>query len=143
MGANADVRADAERVRAQYGVTVDEHCNIPPALLAKVGRNLHLQPRHPLNTIKQLIQDALQKSARRLNEEPYAVHDRLSPFVTTQQNFDDLLTPPDHVSRRPTDTYYANASVILRTHTSAHQTQLIRAAEVRRQSLAFSPAAPR
>ena len=33
--------------------------------------------------------------------------------------------PSDHVSRRPTDTYYVNAKHVLRTHTTAHQRQLL------------------
>jgi len=51
--------------------------------------------------------------------------DSLSPFVTVKQNFDDLLIPPTHVSRSPSDTYYINKGAVLRTHTSAHQSQLI------------------
>ncbi len=29
--------------------------------------------------------------------------------------------PPDHISRKPTDTFYINEKQLLRTHTSAHQ----------------------
>lgn len=32
-------------------------------------------------------------------------------------NFDDLLIPPDHVSRSPIDTYYVDDQRVLRTHT--------------------------
>ncbi|EKX42167.1 hypothetical protein GUITHDRAFT_74102, partial [Guillardia theta CCMP2712] len=42
------------------------------------------------------------------------------------QCFDDLLIPKDHVSRRPSDTYYLDQDRLLRTHTSAHQTELLR-----------------
>merc|ERR1712194_158165 len=52
--------------------------------------------------------------------------DSLPPVVSTQQNFDDLLTPVDHVSRSANDTYYINDTHCLRTHTSAHQTELMR-----------------
>jgi len=48
------------------------------------------------------------------------------PVVTTQQCFDDLLVPEDHVSRKPTDTFYLNKQLLLRPHTSAHQTQFLR-----------------
>uniref|UniRef100_A0A914RG33 Phenylalanyl-tRNA synthetase domain-containing protein n=1 Tax=Parascaris equorum TaxID=6256 RepID=A0A914RG33_PAREQ len=37
-----------------------------------------------------------------------------------------LLTPVDHISRRPTDTYYVNKDYCLRAHTSAHQHHLIK-----------------
>lgn len=43
-----------------------------------------------------------------------------------EQNFDQLLIPPDHVSRQPSDTYYVDAERVLRCHTSAHQTSLMR-----------------
>lgn len=52
--------------------------------------------------------------------------DSLPPVVTTKQNFDELLTPPDHVSRSANDTYYIDQAHCLRTHTSAHQTELMR-----------------
>ena len=45
------------------------------------------------------------------------------------QNFDALLVPVDHVSRRVHDTYYANEATVLRTHTSAHQIHLMTAGE--------------
>tara|TARA_Y100000034_G_scaffold75549_1_gene90740 strand:+ start:5384 stop:6409 length:1026 start_codon:yes stop_codon:yes gene_type:complete len=48
------------------------------------------------------------------------------PVVTTTQNFDELLIPEDHVSRSLKDTYYVDKNHVLRTHTSAHQTQHLR-----------------
>ncbi len=51
--------------------------------------------------------------------------DDMSPIVSTQQNFDSLLVPPDHVSRNRSDTYYLTHDTVLRTHTSAHQTTLL------------------
>jgi phenylalanyl-tRNA synthetase alpha chain len=39
--------------------------------------------------------------------------------------FDDLRVGKDHVSRKPSDTYYLNENTVLRTHTSAHQTHFI------------------
>lgn len=50
--------------------------------------------------------------------------------MTSRQNFDVLLVPPGHVSRSPKDTYYANHDIVLRTHTSAHQSQFIASGEV-------------
>lgn len=49
------------------------------------------------------------------------VSTNLNPIVTTQNNFDVLNIPADHVSRKSTDTYYINDQYLLRTHTSAHQ----------------------
>ncbi|ORZ39638.1 hypothetical protein BCR44DRAFT_1251722 [Catenaria anguillulae PL171] len=53
--------------------------------------------------------------------------DDLPPVVSTKQNFDDLLFPPDHPGRSVHDSYYLNQTHLLRTHTSAHQTQSLRA----------------
>lgn len=59
----------------------------------------------------------------------FAFHDTLDPDVTVKANFDDLGFLPDHPGRSRGDTYYLNGSHVLRTHTSAHQADLIRAGE--------------
>ena len=43
-----------------------------------------------------------------------------------QANFDDLLFPENHPGRAPSDTYYLSDELMLRAHTSAHQTELMR-----------------
>ena len=48
------------------------------------------------------------------------------PIVTKTQCFDDLLIPPDHPGRQPSDTYYIDDKTLLRTHTSAHQSEHLR-----------------
>ena len=58
--------------------------------------------------------------------EPFMFFDSLSPEVSVEANFDELLIPPDHVSRAPTDTFYLDDRTVLRTHTSAHQNELMR-----------------
>jgi phenylalanyl-tRNA synthetase alpha chain len=50
----------------------------------------------------------------------------LSPIVSVESNFDSLLIPQDHVSRSKSDTYYLNKETVLRCHTSAHQTFLLK-----------------
>lgn len=45
----------------------------------------------------------------------------LSPIVTVSNNFDALNIPVDHVSRKPSESYYINEEYLLRPHTSAHQ----------------------
>jgi len=50
----------------------------------------------------------------------------LSPVVSVSQNFDELLTPVDHVSRRPSDTFYLSDTSLLRCHMTAYQTTLLR-----------------
>ena len=53
------------------------------------------------------------------NEE-FVLKTGISPFVSTKKCFDDLFVPKDHVSRRPTDTYYKAEDICLRPHTSVH-----------------------
>lgn len=59
----------------------------------------------------------------------FSIQDGLLPLVDTVNCFDNLLVGPEHVSRRPSDTYYATDSLVLRTHTSAHQCQFIASGE--------------
>jgi phenylalanyl-tRNA synthetase alpha chain len=47
--------------------------------------------------------------------------------VTAVACFDDLRIPPEHPGRQPSDTYYVTDATLLRTHTSAHQSQHLRA----------------
>lgn len=42
-------------------------------------------------------------------------------MVSTEDCFDAMLVPKDHVSRKVTDTYYVNENTVLRAHTSAHE----------------------
>lgn len=95
--------------------------NVTPSIEEKIGQGLLLQRGHPINTLKMRIQSYF--------GDRYSVFDSLSPHVTTQQCFDDLLVPRDHVSRSPSDTFYVNPEVCLRPHTSAHQTEFLRRGE--------------
>ena len=85
--------------------------------------NLHLQPLHPLNTIKRAIESHFNAGS---NPPLFTVVDTLPPVVTTANCFDALLIPSDHISRSPSDTYYVNDVTCLRTHTSAHQSPLLK-----------------
>jgi phenylalanyl-tRNA synthetase alpha chain len=94
--------------------------NVPPHIADRVlspNPKLYQTPPHPLHTIKQRIEDFFPD---------FTAKDSLSPIVSTQANFDSLLIPPDHVSRTKSDTYYVDAHTCLRTHTSAHQVELLR-----------------
>ncbi|KAJ2662341.1 phenylalanyl-tRNA synthetase alpha subunit, mitochondrial [Coemansia sp. RSA 1200] len=96
----------------------DEWTNATPAILEKTGRNLLHKPSHPLAILKDII----------FKEFPtFAHYDALSPVVSTFQNFDSLGFAKDHPGRSKTDTYYVNEETLLRTHTSAHQLQLLAA----------------
>ena len=90
--------------------------NVPPNISSKIGTNLHLTKNHPLNLIKTRIESVFSN---------YVAFDDLDPVVSASRNFDDLLVPKDHVSRSKSDTFYIDNETVLRTHTSAHQTELI------------------
>jgi phenylalanyl-tRNA synthetase alpha chain len=98
-----------------------ENLNIPASVLNKVGRNLHLQPNHPVAIISQLVIDYFNGLERN-----FEVFTGMDPIVTVQQNFDDLLIPETHPARSKSDTYYFDEQTLLRTHTSAHQTEHLR-----------------
>ncbi|XP_071959206.1 phenylalanine--tRNA ligase, mitochondrial-like isoform X2 [Antedon mediterranea] len=63
---------------------------------------------------------------RHLGSPLFSVYDNISPIVTVDANFDSVLTPKDHVSRKKGDNYYINKDYMLRAHTSAHQSELVK-----------------
>ena len=95
----------------------------------KIGRNLHQNQNHPLGIIKSMVEDYCNQYAKTKNQPEFKIVDSLAPIVDTKSCFDDLRVAPDHVSRRPSDTYYLTKDMVLRTHTSAHQTEQLRAGQ--------------
>lgn len=93
--------------------------NITPSIQEKIGKNLHLNPDHPIAIIKNKIYDYFKSIG------DFKHFDELAPVVPIAENFDKLRIPADHVSRGPSDTYYVDDAHVLRTHTSAHQNQLL------------------
>lgn len=91
--------------------------NISKGISEKLNKNLHNTTNHPIETIKNIIYDYFGES--------FVKFDTLSPEVNIKDNFDKLLIPKDHVSRGPSDTYYVDDNTVLRTHTSAHQNELM------------------
>lgn len=98
----------------------DSWTNVPPSILSHLPRRLHRQPSHPISLTRSLIESQFPPPT-------YTHHRDLSPVVSVHQNFDSLGFPTDHPGRSRTDTYYLNASTVLRTHTSAHQADTFRA----------------
>ena len=95
--------------------------NVPPHIAALVGRGLHTRPNHPIGIVRAKIQEYFATLPHE-----YVVYDAEDPIVTTTQCFDDLRIPPDHPGRSPSDTYYVSDETLLRTHTSAHQSEHLR-----------------
>ena len=103
----------------------DHMTNITPHLLSHIGRDLHLQPNHPLRHVAHRVTQYMYAQYLSLRGNPlFSVHNQLHPVVTTHQNFDSLLIPKDHVSRKKSDNFYVNENHLLRAHTSAHQVRL-------------------
>lgn len=91
-------------------------CNVTENIASRVGANLHRRPLHPLSILSQKIVAYFKD---------YPLYDDFSPIVSTKDNFDLLRIPADHISRSKSDTYYLDPSTVLRTHTSAHQIELL------------------
>lgn len=95
----------------------DESTNATPSILAKVPLQLLHQPAHPLGILRGLIEQSFPGFQALLPS---------TPAVTVYSNFDELGFPKDHPGRAATDSYYLNASHMLRTHTSAHEVDVFR-----------------
>ncbi|KAI0011669.1 phenylalanyl-tRNA synthetase mitochondrial precursor [Xylariaceae sp. FL0662B] len=98
----------------------DSWFNVPPNIIEKIPRRLHLQKDHPVYITRQIIESVFP-------EPTYRYHNEFDPVVTTHQNFDSLGFPKDHPGRAKSDTYYINEETLLRTHTSAHQAEVFQA----------------
>jgi len=106
--------------------SVPAYCNIPPHIAKRVGTQLHLRKNHPLNIIKSKIERYWLHDNEQSNaSSSFRIFDDFHPLVRTHDNFDSLLIPKDHVSRSKSDTYYLDEETVLRTHTSAHQLELL------------------
>uniref|UniRef100_A0A1I7SX87 Phenylalanine--tRNA ligase, mitochondrial n=1 Tax=Bursaphelenchus xylophilus TaxID=6326 RepID=A0A1I7SX87_BURXY len=106
----------------------DDWYNLTRPIHRLLERKILTDPQNPLSLLKQRIVDHFHRNHRRANHRTpvFAVCDSENRVVSTFDNFDSLLIPEDHVSRRPADTYYVNKDTCLRAHTSAHQFSLIR-----------------
>jgi phenylalanyl-tRNA synthetase alpha chain len=96
------------------------YSNITKSIESKLGKNLHNKFNHPIKIIKDKIYQYFDQLSTSFEK-----FDNLSPFVSTVDNFDKLLIPYNHPARAKTDTYYVNETTVLRTHTSAHQNELL------------------
>ncbi|MES1913936.1 MAG: hypothetical protein MHM6MM_006079 [Cercozoa sp. M6MM] len=96
--------------------------NVTPRIWSRTGQQLHLQRAHPISIVRQRIHAHADKQWPGV----FAKVDDKDPVVSLESNFDSLLIGPDHVSRGKSDTYYVDENTVLRTHTSAHQVELLR-----------------
>jgi phenylalanyl-tRNA synthetase alpha chain len=96
---------------------IDKHHNVTPSIIAKMDMKLHLNKSHPIGILNEKIKSILPE---------FAYLSPLNPVVSTWDNFDALLIEKDHPSRLPSDTYHINENQVLRTHTSAHQSEVLK-----------------
>ncbi|KZC09066.1 putative phenylalanine--tRNA ligase, mitochondrial [Dufourea novaeangliae] len=123
---NAEARTNNEITVLGCNYLRDAWTNVSLNIISKLGRNLHVTQYHPLSHIRQQIVNYFYKQFyNRIGNSIFSVHDNISPIVTTAQQFDSLLIPEDHPSRKKTDCYYINQNTLLRAHTTAHQADLI------------------
>jgi len=94
--------------------------NIPEHIKLKTGLKLHNKAGHPICFIKERIYDHFRKT-----NSLFKMFDELNEVVNVVDNFDLLLIPKHHPSRTKSDTYYIDDDHVLRTHTSAHQNELL------------------
>ncbi|KAJ1922270.1 phenylalanyl-tRNA synthetase alpha subunit, mitochondrial [Mycoemilia scoparia] len=97
---------------------VDGWTNATEAILSKTGSNLINIPSHPLSIVKEQIYKSFPN---------FAYYEKIDPVVSTFDNFESLCFPKDHPGRSKTDTYYINQDMLLRTHSSAHQMEILKA----------------
>lgn len=80
---------------------------------------MHLNQRHPVGIVSSMIHNHFKQSGFVSAPLPP------TPIVTTQQAFDNLLVPVDHVLRSTSDTYYVTDSTVLRPHATSHQRDVL------------------
>ena len=95
--------------------------NISNSIKQKIGISLHNKLAHPIKIIKEYIYNYFDNN---LNIK-FDKFDNFDPYVSVENNFDLLRITSDHPSRSIHDTYYVNSDTVLRTHTSAHQNELL------------------
>lgn len=109
--------ATMEKPDVLEGFQTDSNYNVPAGVVAKLGKNLLLEEKHPLGVLWKALKEYFANSV----DGGFHFYDQERPIVDTVSNFDNLRLPPGHPGRSPSDTYYVNADTVLRTHTSAHQ----------------------
>uniref|UniRef100_A0A914HCZ1 Phenylalanyl-tRNA synthetase n=1 Tax=Globodera rostochiensis TaxID=31243 RepID=A0A914HCZ1_GLORO len=102
--------------------------NVSERIQTLLSRRLLHENGNPLNLLKRRIVTFFDTHYRnpRGSSPLFTVCEGEPRLVSVFDNFDSLLIPADHPSRRTSDTYYTNRDYCLRAHTSAHQFRLLR-----------------
>lgn len=89
--------------------------NIPSSIAEKIGRVLYKEPDHPICIVKEMVYNYFSDLPRIEIDTPY---------VPVLYNFDKLRVPKDHPSRSPSDTFYKDEEMVLRTHMTCYLPQI-------------------
>ncbi|EAS07559.1 phenylalanine-tRNA ligase (macronuclear) [Tetrahymena thermophila SB210] len=114
------IRKEIEEKKSPYG-------NITPKIIELAGQELYKQPNHPLGIMRYKMEEFFTNDKYKkgfLHEKkkfPFVIGDSFSPVISVQQNFEDLLIPKDHVSRKRSDTYYISENYIMRPQATANE----------------------
>ena len=95
--------------------------NISQKIYQLMKRNLLQQSDHPLSILKDKIYSHFHKQY----PNTFITKDDFSPKVSIIDNFEKLLIPENHPTRFPTDTYFFDKNTVLRTHTTAHDFEML------------------
>lgn len=85
--------------------------NIPPSIKNKIGKGLYREPNHPICIVKEKVLEYFSDLTKIEIE---------NPLVPIEYNFDRLRVPQNHPSRKPSDTFYENDEMVLRTHMTCY-----------------------
>ena len=111
--------------------TKTDYSNISDRIIDLVDRKLYTDSNHPLGIIWDKLKEFFSDPEKYRGplqarfKTQFTCLEGFSPIVTTKSCFDDLLTPKDHVSRKRSETYYVSRDKLLRSHTTAHEPQLL------------------
>lgn len=102
--------------------------NLTPSIISKLDRRLFANSAHPIGIIKELIWSYFDKF-KDSKGGGFKFYDNFDPIVSTEQNFDALCFPLDHVGRSRSDSYFINSNTLLRTHMTANEPAYIKSGD--------------
>lgn len=110
----------------------DSMTNVTASILSKLDASLLHLPNHPLRLVKERIFQFFAASRTDISSpsplpSKFVCIDRLDPIVTVKKNFDELGFPADHVGRSQHDSYFFNRHLMLRTHMTANEREVLQA----------------
>lgn len=106
-------------------IQTDDNCNITQNIKEKLGKNIYMKPNHPLNILTNRMKDFF-TNTNLYDVKGFKIYENISPVVTTEECFKNLLVNDDHETLSPKNTYYVNKNNVLRTHMTTHDVSFLR-----------------